>query len=169
MMNKRPYLGKTRKDIRDSIFSKQVKIRKDQIPDGWTIESADFVNKLLQRKPSNRLGYNGPEEVKQHKWLKTIEWQLLIDKKIPAPFVPKTGHDNFDEKQANGVDKWQEENKELLDQNEELLRRNSIQNLFAGYDYDLDDIRRDIALEKRKDAAIVKNASIGEETSSLGK
>jgi protein kinase A len=164
MMNKRPYLGKTRKDIRDSIFSKQVKIRRDQIPDGWTVESADFVNKLLQRKPSNRLGYNGPEEVKQHKWLKTTEWQLLVDKKLTAPFVPKTGHDNFDETQANGLDKWQEENKELLEQNEELLRRNSIQNLFAGYDYDLDIIRKDTVLEKRKDAAIVKNASL-EETS----
>lgn len=38
MMSKRPYQGKTRKDIRDSIFSKQVKIKKNQIPDGWSVE-----------------------------------------------------------------------------------------------------------------------------------
>lgn len=74
--------------------------------------------------------------------------------------MPKTGHDNFDEKQANGPDKWQEENKELLEQNEELLRRNSIQNLFAGYDFDLDDVRREIAVEKRKDKAMIKNDSL---------
>jgi hypothetical protein len=80
MMNKRPYLGKTRKEIRDAIFSKQVKIKKDQIPDGWSVEAADFINKLIQRKPSNRLGFNGPEEVRQHKWLKDIEWQALISK-----------------------------------------------------------------------------------------
>ena len=87
MMNKRPYLGKSRKEIRDAIFAKQIKIKKDQIPDNWSIESADFINKLLQRKPSNRLGYNGPEEVKQHKWLKTIEWQALINKKLSS-FAP---------------------------------------------------------------------------------
>ncbi|CAI2363667.1 unnamed protein product [Moneuplotes crassus] len=157
MMGKRPYIGKSRKDIRDNIFAKQVKIKKSQIPDGWSIECADFINKLLQRKPCNRLGYNGPEELKQHKWLRSIEWQLLIDKKLPAPFVPKTGVDNFDEKQANSPDKWQEENKELLDQNEELLRRNSIQNLFGGYDFDLDDIRKEEIIKKRKDKAQVKD------------
>jgi len=50
-MGKRPYIGKSRKDIRDAIFAKQVKIKKSQIPDGWSIECADFINKLLQRKP----------------------------------------------------------------------------------------------------------------------
>lgn len=38
--------------------------------------------------------------------------------------------------QANGVDKWNEENKEILKQNTWLLRRNSIQDLFNGYYYD---------------------------------
>lgn len=95
--------------------------------------------------------------------MKTIEWQLLIDKKLTAPFVPKTGHDNFDEKQANSPDKWQEENKELLEQNEELLRRNSIQNLFGGYDYDLDIIRKEENVKKRKDKAQVINEPLEEE------
>lgn len=71
MMSKRPYMGKSRKEIRDAIFAKQVRIQKDAIPDNWSVESADFINKLLQRKPTNRLGWNGPDEVKQHKWLKS--------------------------------------------------------------------------------------------------
>lgn len=45
MVGKRPYIGKTRKDIRDAIFAKQVRIKKDQIPDGWSVQAADFVNK----------------------------------------------------------------------------------------------------------------------------
>lgn len=49
--------------------------------------------------------------------------------------------DNFDAKQANGNDPWKEENAELLRQNSLLLRRNSIQNLFSGYYYDIDVIR----------------------------
>jgi serine/threonine kinase 32 len=114
----------------------------------------------LQRKPSNRIGNNGPEEVKQHKWLKTVDWQGLLNKNISAPFVPKVGQDNFDEKQTNSPDKWQEENKELLEQNEELLRRNSIQNLFTGYEFDLDDIRRQKVIETRKDAAITKGDNL---------
>ena len=80
MMSKRPYLGRTRKDIRDAIFAKQIKIRKDNIPDNWSKEAADFINKLIERKPTNRLGNDGPEEVKQHKWLKGVDWNKLIDK-----------------------------------------------------------------------------------------
>ena len=37
---------------------KQVQL--DQIPPyGWSGESVDFVNRLIQRKPENRLGFNG--------------------------------------------------------------------------------------------------------------
>ena len=86
--------------------------------------------------------------------------KLFFKNKLSAPFVPKIGQDNFDEKQANGPDKWQEENKELLAQNEELLRRNSIQNLFAGYTFDLDDVRRENLIQQRKDAATFKNESL---------
>jgi len=44
----RPYNGKSRKEIRDAIFAKQVQIKKHEIPDGWTIEAADFINKVKE-------------------------------------------------------------------------------------------------------------------------
>ena len=47
MMGKRPYVGKTRKEIRDMIFAKQVQIQRNELPKGWSIEAADFVNKCL--------------------------------------------------------------------------------------------------------------------------
>lgn len=59
MMNKRPYLGKSRQEIKELVLAKQVIIKKDEIPENWTVESADFVNKLLQRKPVKRLGWGG--------------------------------------------------------------------------------------------------------------
>jgi hypothetical protein len=31
---------------------------------------------------------NGPGEVKNHIWLKGIDWQALSEKKAPAPFKP---------------------------------------------------------------------------------
>lgn len=80
----------------------------------------------MQRKPANRLGLNGPNEVKGHIWLKDFNWQALLDKKINAPYKPSLTDDNFDAKQANGNDPWKEENSDLLRQNSLLLRRDSI-------------------------------------------
>ena len=45
MMGVRPYTGKDRKEIRDRILAKQVKIKKEEIPKDWSIEAADFINK----------------------------------------------------------------------------------------------------------------------------
>jgi serine/threonine protein kinase len=47
MFGKRPYVGKTRKDIRDAIIADQIHIKKCDIPVGWSMEAADFINKLL--------------------------------------------------------------------------------------------------------------------------
>ena len=46
MFGRRPYLGKSRKEIRDHILSKQVQIKRNEIPLGWTFEAADFINKV---------------------------------------------------------------------------------------------------------------------------
>lgn len=59
MIGKRPYTGKSRKEIRDMLINKQVQIRKFEIPQNWTFEAADFINKLIKRKPADRLGYKG--------------------------------------------------------------------------------------------------------------
>jgi len=54
-----------------------VQIKRHEIPQGWSIEGADFVNRMIQRKPNNRLGLNGPNEVKNHPWLKNFPWDEL--------------------------------------------------------------------------------------------
>lgn len=77
MKGRRPYVGKSRKEIRDAILSKQVQLRKQDLAEGWSIESMDFVNRLLQRKPTNRLGNNGPAEVKAHPWLASVDWNAI--------------------------------------------------------------------------------------------
>ncbi len=52
------------------------------------MEAADFINKCLQRKPANRLGLNGPNEVKQHVWLRDVEWQTIIEMRYSPTFLP---------------------------------------------------------------------------------
>ena len=66
MTGRRPYLGRNRKEIKECIISRQVRLVKTQVPAGWSMESADFINKLLERNADNRLGCNGPSEVKNH-------------------------------------------------------------------------------------------------------
>ena len=46
MMGRRPYNGKSRKEIREEVLAKQVQIKKNEIPEGWTIEAADFINRV---------------------------------------------------------------------------------------------------------------------------
>ncbi len=65
------------------------------MPRGWSLEAADFINKMIQRKAHNRLGNNGASEVKNHPWLADFNWQDLAEKRIRAPFIPPL-EDNFD-------------------------------------------------------------------------
>lgn len=60
------------------------------------MEAADFVNKLIQRKPMLRLGWGGSDEIKKHPWLKNFPWDKLMKKEIVPPFIPDEKQDNFD-------------------------------------------------------------------------
>lgn len=42
----RPYQGRSRKEIRDQILAKQVQIKRQEVPEGWSLEAADFINKV---------------------------------------------------------------------------------------------------------------------------
>ncbi len=42
----RPYLAKSRKEIKEKMLAKQVQIKNNEIPQGWSTESADFINKV---------------------------------------------------------------------------------------------------------------------------
>jgi len=44
---------------------------------------------LLNRDKNQRLGKNGWQEVFGHPFLKSISVKDLLEKKVPAPFVPK--------------------------------------------------------------------------------
>ncbi|CAD8049301.1 unnamed protein product [Paramecium primaurelia] len=133
MFGKRPYVGKTRREIRDQILAKQVLVKLNQIPDGWSEESADFINRSLQRKPSNRLGANGPEEVQNHPWFKDIDWTSFFNQTVVSPYQINCNHDNFDSKFAN---MREEEDNQTIQQNGLMLRRQSVQDLFNGYTFD---------------------------------
>jgi protein kinase A len=88
---------------------------------------------MIQRKPANRLGLNGPSEVKNHPWLRDFPWTDLWNRKIVAPFIPPK-EDNFDQKNIN--EDWKDQEDEEFKTNLLSLRRNSIQAQFNGYYFD---------------------------------
>lgn len=104
-----------------------------QVPEGWSQESVDFINKMIQRKSMNRLGVNGPDEVLQHPWLADYPWADLSEMKIMPPFTPPKG-DNFDLK--NSLSQWNDEQNEAFQNSKLILRRDSVQELFTRYEYD---------------------------------
>ena len=100
----RPYLGKSKHEIKQLILTQQAHVDYDELPNGFQEDVCDFINKLIQRKPKNRLGKNGIKEVIGHSWFNDYDWDAMKKKKKIAPYLPKNG-DNFDRKYCMGNDK----------------------------------------------------------------
>ena len=131
MKGVRPYYGKSRREIKDKIIAKQVTIKSDQIEPGWSIESADCINKLLQRKPAHRLGLHGAREVKEHIWFKDFPWKDLYNFKLKSPFIPPE-NDNFDYKYCNEVEKQGLKTRERF---EDIKLKDNYKTIFKDYLY----------------------------------
>ena len=126
MQGTRPYYTANKKEIKDLILVYQPKIKTNEMKKGWSENSRDFINKLLQRRPVKRLGYTGIRELKNHIWMKDINWDLLKNKKIKSPFIPKEGKEYFDKKYCQN-DKTNEMNK--------LINVKGYQHVFENYTY----------------------------------
>ena len=131
MMGKRPYTGKNRREIKEKIIETQFIISKDNIPERWSFDAADFINKLLQRKPANRLGLRSAKEVKEHPWIKKYPWNDLYNKKIIPSFKPPPG-DNFDKKYCNQEEKI---NASMKAKYEKYLSDPNYANAFDNFDF----------------------------------
>ena len=130
MMGERPYLGKNRKEIKHLVLKKQAKIDRGEIPDGWSLESVDFINKCLKRKESRRLGYkNGITELKNHIWFSNFDWENLFNKTMQAPFVPKKSG-NYDKKYCELIEKNSDT---TLERYQEYMNQKNFRYIFYGY------------------------------------
>ena len=98
-------------------FPKKVTISED---------AKDLIKKLLTKKPSQRMGYRtGLNEIRQHPFFATVDFDGLLLKKIPAPFIPtinnSTDVSNFDEEFTNedtGVSFIPQKNIEVIKANQ---------------------------------------------------
>ena len=132
MLGYRPYLGGSRKEIKELIIYKQARLEESDIPYSWSLESGDFINKLLKRKPTKRLGYQGVKEIKSHIWLRDINWDLLKKKELIAPFIPNPNKENFDKAYCERVEEIGET---TIERYQEYAESELFQEVFEGYTY----------------------------------
>ena len=140
MKGKRPYNGKNRKEIKEEMLMKELGIKEEEIPEGWTKESVDFVNKLIIRKKENRMGYNGIKEVKEHPWIKYYPWDMILSKTLPSPFIPQN-KDNFDLRYCAKTEKIGQETKIRY---EEILMDDNYKNIFKDFYFNYEIERKNI-------------------------
>jgi serine/threonine protein kinase len=104
MIGERPYQGKNRKEIKEQMFTLEIKLDADDLPEDWEDDNIlDLINKLLKRKKSKRLGSKGCIEIKNHPWFKDVQWDQIENCTLTAPFVFDT-EDNFDDSYAQKQD-----------------------------------------------------------------
>lgn len=92
----KPWDAPNREVYRENLLKTQYSIKKAGTPETWTHEASDFINKCIKRKCNQRLGLNGPQELKNHIWFREFDWTALTLRKANCPFVPTTLLNNYD-------------------------------------------------------------------------
>ena len=46
MIGKRPYIAKNKKELKTIMNDTEIQITKNGIPSGWSLEAADFINRV---------------------------------------------------------------------------------------------------------------------------
>eukprot|EP00917_Polyrhabdina_sp_WS-2016_P017416 GHVP01037635.1.p1 GENE.GHVP01037635.1~~GHVP01037635.1.p1 ORF type:complete len:321 (-),score=64.88 GHVP01037635.1:2628-3590(-) len=86
-----PFLSENRDELYSQIFH-LVPV----IPENISPLAKDLILKLLVKTPEDRLGSgrDGAEEVKNHPWFESMDWESLRNKKIKPPFIPSKNRQN---------------------------------------------------------------------------
>lgn len=92
-----PFTHANRKKLQERIINEKVKL-----PPRLTSEAHSLLKGLLQKEPSKRFGSGpkGADEIKSHKWFRSINWKKLEAREMQPKFKPDvSGKDctaNFD-------------------------------------------------------------------------
>ena len=128
----RPYIGRSKHEVKQLILTQQAHIDYDELPNGYQDEAADFINQLIQRKPKNRLGRESISELINHPWLNGFNWEELKEKKMKASYIPKEG-DNFDKKYCLQSNKM---GTETIERYKEITLEPNYGKIFRKFDCD---------------------------------
>jgi serine/threonine protein kinase len=91
LAGKLPYAIKRGAKMSIKIYDQEV-----QYPNSMNKDAKDFIQKLLTINPSERLGSgpNGIEDIKNHPFFRSMDWDKLLKQEIVADFIPKIKPEN---------------------------------------------------------------------------
>ncbi|XP_060754867.1 serine/threonine-protein kinase N1 isoform X2 [Neoarius graeffei] len=98
LVGESPFPGDDEEEVFDSIVNDEVRY-----PRFLSSEAIGIMRRLLRRNPERRLGSGekDAEEVKKQPFFRNMDWEALLLRKLPPPFVPTIGDredvSNFDE------------------------------------------------------------------------
>uniref|UniRef100_A0A8C2FYV7 protein kinase C n=1 Tax=Cyprinus carpio TaxID=7962 RepID=A0A8C2FYV7_CYPCA len=98
LVGESPFPGDDEEEVFDSIVNDEVRY-----PRFLSSEAIGIMRRLLRRNPERRLGYSekDAEDVKKQPFFRTMDWEALLLRKLPPPFLPTIGNkedvSNFDE------------------------------------------------------------------------
>lgn len=130
LVGESPFSGEHEEEVFDSIVNQDV-----LYPRFLSIEAVAIMRRLLNKNPKRRLGAGekDAEDVKRQAFFRTINWDLLLARKIEPPFRPTTGSSedvcNFDEE-------FTREMPELSPPKEPRTLSAYDQSMFENFDYD---------------------------------
>jgi len=73
-----------------------VEMEPDYPPTYFTESATDFLQLLMKKDPRERLGVNGIEDIKRHRWFAPIDFGLLEAGYLEPPFTPNQDEVNAD-------------------------------------------------------------------------
>ncbi|KAJ2964203.1 hypothetical protein NQZ79_g780 [Umbelopsis isabellina] len=134
-----PFWAETHTDMYRRVLEDEL-----AFPEGFDPITADFIDGLLQRDPSRRLGVgpNGPQEICSHPYFDGLDWEDVFHKRITPTYVPDLKSDmdfsNFDDTFLQMVPR-------ISSPPGKIILTSEIQDIFDGYSYtesvvDSDDI-----------------------------
>ncbi|KAF3852303.1 hypothetical protein F7725_005658 [Dissostichus mawsoni] len=98
LVGESPFPGDDEEEVFDSIVNDEVRY-----PRFLSTEAIGIMRRLLRRNPERRLGSGekDAEEIKKQPFFRNVDWEMLLQRKAPPPFVPsivgKEDVSNFDE------------------------------------------------------------------------
>ena len=102
IFGKRPYTNVQRKALQQEMLTKEVQIKENELPKGFSSNCMDFINKMIKRKEKERLGNISIKEIYSHKFLSDIDFKKLYNKKIKSPLKLYINSDgNYDSKNVH--------------------------------------------------------------------